>query len=173
MRDGTLRRVVKRLALWCFVANTGVYRAWRGLRGKRLHDLAGSCRLTGQCCEQPAIRVNAWVYFLPTLRRVFLGWQEHVNGFVLTGIERRSRTYLFRCKHFDAATRRCDSYESRPGICRDYPRVLLDQPEPEFFPGCGYRAVVTNARALRQAIKNLGLPRDREEKLLSDLNIDA
>ncbi|MBN2370003.1 MAG: YkgJ family cysteine cluster protein [Vicinamibacteria bacterium] len=173
MRDGSALRVVKRLALWCFVVNTGAYRAWRRWRGERTHRLAGSCRLTGRCCEAPAIRVNALVWYMPSLRRMFLGWQKHVNGFILTGVDRRSRTFIFRCEHFDAATRRCDSYESRPGICRDYPRVHLGQPNPEFLPGCGYRAVIDNADALRQAIRDLGLSPDREQKLLRGLNIDT
>lgn len=45
---------------------------------------------------------------------------------------------------------RCDSYDSRPTACRDYPRALLAQPWPELFEGCGFR-VLDGDRAARLA----------------------
>jgi hypothetical protein len=87
----------------------------------------------GTCCEAPAIRVGRATWYLPTLRRLFLWWHETVNGFALQSTNRTERTFVFACAHFDWDARRCDSYESRPGMCRDYPRALLDQSAPVLF----------------------------------------
>ena len=77
-------------------------------------------------------------WYFPTARRLFLWWQRRVNQFELTETKVADRVFVFRCDHFDRESRRCDSYQSRPGMCRDYPRVLLDQADPQFFRECGY-----------------------------------
>ena len=146
-------------------------RRWRALRGERSHALGGACRRCARCCEAPAIRANAAVWHLRTLRRAFLWWQERVNGFELAEAVARSRTFVFRCTHFDWTTRSCDSYASRPGMCRDYPRALLFQPAPEMLPGCGYRPVPPNAAGLRRALEAQALPPDQLERLKRDLNL--
>jgi len=133
MKDGAVRRAVKRVALWNFQVNLALHRAIERRRGLDLHQLGGECGRCARCCEAPGIQVGRAVWYLPLLRRLFLAWQEHVNGFVLTGRERNGRAFIFRCTHFDWATRSCDSYDSRPGMCRDHPRVLLAQPDPEFL----------------------------------------
>ncbi|MGD8897613.1 MAG: hypothetical protein PVJ73_16395, partial [Acidobacteriota bacterium] len=66
-----------------------------------------------------------------------------------------------------------DSYESRPGMCRDYPRLLLWQPNPGLLPGCGYRAVVPNADGLRESLARLDLTPEQREKLRKGLGLDA
>jgi hypothetical protein len=111
------------------------------------------------------------------LCRVFLAWQRRVNGFELVGEDSASRTFVFRCRHFDRETRSCDSYSSRPGMCRDYPRLLLWQSEPELLPGCGYRAVAPNAARLRERLAHLSLTPEQREKLerslyLRDTRVD-
>jgi Fe-S-cluster containining protein len=68
---------------------------------------------------------------VPSLRRVFLWWQRVVNGFELKATHARERTFVFTCTHFDEATRLCDSYGSRPGLCRDYPRATLTPEQRE------------------------------------------
>jgi Fe-S-cluster containining protein len=173
MQDGFIRRTVKRAALLNFYASILLARGWRNFRGARLYRLAGACRQTGQCCVTPAIRAHWSICYLPRTRRIFLWWHERVNGFVLLSFDRRSRTFFFRCSHYDPATRRCDSYSSRPGMCRDYPRVLLDQPFPAFFPGCGFRALPLNAEALERSIAALQLPPERKRRLLKDLHLDV
>ena len=136
-------------------------RALRRLRGERAYELGGACRRCARCCEAPAIQVGRLTWHLPTLRRAFLFWQRVVNGFELAGRDPEGRVFVFRCTHFDEATRSCDSYASRPGMCRDYPRALLWQPHPELLPGCGYRPVVWNAGGLARAL-------DEAEARLSD-----
>ena len=173
MRDGPIRRAVKRVALWNFVVNVAVDRAVRRVRGERPYRLGGDCRRCARCCEAPAIRVSAAVWYLPALRRAFLWWQRQVNGFELAGRDVAGRAFVFRCSHFDWATRSCDSYDTRPGMCRDYPRNLMYQPHPELHPGCGYRPVAPNAAALRAALDRRSLTPEQQEKLRRELFLDG
>jgi Fe-S-cluster containining protein len=172
VRDGPFRRTLKRLARWHFDVNLGVHRWWRRRRGDRPFLLGGACGRCAACCEAPAIAVGRAVWFLPTVRRLFLAWQRRVNGFELTGRDRGSRTFVFRCTHFDPASRSCDSYDSRPGMCRDYPRLLLWQPAPEMLEGCGYRALPPNVAALRESLARLDLTDVQKERLRRGLGLD-
>jgi hypothetical protein len=166
MRDGIARRVVKRVALLNFMIEVGLSRVWRRARGER------PCQRSGGCCEAPSIAVGSLVWFMPRLRQVFLAWHRHVNGFELVREDPESQAFVFNCTHFDRASRSCDSFDSRPGMCRDYPRVLLWQPRPEFLPGCGYRARVPNAAGLRSALEKLDLTPTQREKLRTGLQLD-
>jgi hypothetical protein len=172
MRDGPLRRVVKRLARWHYEANLGVHRRSRRLRGERPFVLGGACRRCAACCEAPAIVVGRLTRSLRSARWLFLAWQRRVNGFELVDERARSRTFVFRCTHFDRETRSCDSYASRPGMCRDYPRLLLWQPDPELLPGCGYRAVAANAAGLQEALAPLDLSPQQQEALRRGLRLE-
>lgn len=173
MRDGPVRIAAKAAALAAFRLNLATWRGWRRLRGDRPYRLAGACNLCGACCDAPAIRAHRLVWHLRTLRGPFLWWQRAVNGFELTGRDVARRAFVFRCTHFDPVTRRCDSYGSRPGMCRDYPRAILDHASPEMFPGCGYRAVAPNAEGLRIALRGLSLTADQQEKLRRGLHLDG
>jgi len=169
MKDGVLRRTIKGIAHLAWRLDMAVHRA-RG--GAPLYALGGRCRHAARCCERPALRVSAAVWYLPRVRGLFLWWQRAVNGFELVATERPGRVFIFHCTHFEAATRRCDSYDSRPGLCRDYPRALLDQPLPSFFPECGYRPLARNARALQGALARSGLPAERLEQLKKTLFLE-
>ncbi len=169
MRDGLLRCSAKGVAIWLFRLNLWTARAWARLRGSRPYALGGACGGCARCCEEPAIRANAVVWYLRTPRFLFLWWQQKVNGFVLLRAEARERVFVFRCTHFDPSTRRCDSYSTRPGMCRDYPRGLLQQPRPEFLEGCGYRAVNPAAKKLLRVLETRHLPPEQLEKLKTGL----
>lgn len=173
MRDGPWRRALKRLALWNFELDVTLRRAWRRRRGREPYRLGGECRRCARCCEAPGIQVGRLVWHLPTLRAAFLRWQRSVNGFALTGLHPAQRVFVFRCTHFDWETRACDSYDSRPGMCRDYPRALLRQPNPELLPGCGYRPVAARAEALAEALARLPLTRGQREKLRKGLFLEG
>src|SRR5512134_3717186 len=110
MKDGALRRTVKAVARGAFLLNVWSDRGRRRWLGERPYLLGGACQRCAACCEAPAIRVHALVWLAPRLRRFFLWWQEQVNGFVLVEAQRRERTFVFRCSHFDRSTRSCDSY---------------------------------------------------------------
>jgi hypothetical protein len=172
MKDGIILRAVKRAARWRFYADLSLHRALRKARGERPYLLGGECRRCARCCEAPAIQAGRAVWYVPTLRRAFLWWQRRVNGFELVGLDRRARVFVFDCTHFDRTTRACDSYDSRPGMCRDYPRALLAQPNPEMLPGCGYRPVAPNAAALLRALEGAAVSGDRLARLKKDLHLE-
>ena len=90
-------------------------------------------------------------------RALFVAWQWHINGFELVDRVRAGRALVFRCTHYDPDTRRCDSYDSRPWMCRDYPRVVLDQAWPELFADCSHRLVDTAGAGLAAEIDALEL----------------
>lgn len=171
MRDAPLLRVVKRVALGSYRLDLALHRAFRRARGERPWTLGDACRRSGACCEAPAITVGRLTSSLPTLRRLFLAWQRRVNGFALVSADARARLFVFRCSHFDRKTRSCDSYDSRPGVCRDYPRNLMWQPSPELLPPCGYRATPPNAAGLRESIDRLDLTPAQREKLRRGLRL--
>lgn len=178
MRDGPLRVVIKAVVRWHNLANLGLIRGLRRLRararlgGTAPYRLAGSCGGCARCCEAPAIQVGWLTWRMPTLRRLFLAWQRHVNGFELVRREREARVFVFTCTHFDAQTRRCDSYASRPAMCHDYPRLILDQPWPELFEGCGFRAVHPDAARLRRELEARDLPPEQRAVLRRRLMLE-
>lgn len=172
MRDGPVRRGLKALARGVFRADLALVRAFRRARREERWELAGGCVKSGQCCEAPAMRVGKAVWFLPTARRLFLAWQRRVNGFEMVSEEKSARVFVFRCTHFDTATRSCDSYDSRPGMCRDYPRVLLDGAWPDFFPACGYRALAKNAAGFTRSLESQNLPPEKLAELKKRLNLE-
>lgn len=169
MADGPIRRAVKRVALARFVVDLWLTRGLRRLRGERAYRLAGDCRRCAACCEAPALQPGPLVFHMRTLRAAFLWWQRVVNGFELVAVNARARAFVFRCTHFDRAKRRCDSYDSRPGPCRDYPRALLWQPAPELLPGCGYRALAPNAERLLAALEGRPLTSEQRRRLREGL----
>jgi hypothetical protein len=171
MRDGPVRQGVKAVARVLFFANLFADRALRRARGRSPYVLGGGCGRCAACCEAPAIRVSALVFLAPLLRRAFLSWQQRVNGFELRETRRAERTFVFECTHFDAATRTCDSYASRPGMCRDYPRALLLQAAPELLPGCGYRPVLRNAAAMLRVLEAQSMGPGQRAKIEKELHL--
>jgi hypothetical protein len=168
MKDGRLRRVVKRVALWNFQVNLWATRRYQGPTPFRL---GGECRLCAACCEAPALQVGPWTWHLRTLRRAFVFWQRQVNQWDLVREEREGHVLVFRCRHFDPGTRVCDSYDSRPGACRDYPRALLAQPAPEMLPGCGYRPVARHAAAFLRVLSEQPLTPEQRSRLARGLHL--
>lgn len=171
MKDGALRRAVKAAVRSSYLLNLRLQRAWLRRKGEPSWTLAGGCQRSGHCCEAPALLVPRVVLAWSSLRRLVLWWQRVVNGFELTATLARDRLLVFRCTHFDPVARACDSYDSRPGVCRDYPRHQLYTANPEFLPGCGYRAVARNAAALHAALDQLPLDEERRRKLERDLRL--
>jgi hypothetical protein len=107
-----------------------------------------------------------------TLRALFLGWQKHVNRFHLVREDKLLRSFVFRCEHFDRKTRRCDNYETRPGMCRDYPRRLMYQPNPEMLLGCGYRPLAPGASRMMSALRKQKLTDEQLAKLKKGLFLE-
>jgi uncharacterized protein len=103
-----------------------------------------------------------------TIRGAVVCWQKWVNGFELIGRDSKHGILIFRCTHFDPETKLCDSYESRPGACRDYPVNLLDHPLPEFPEACTLHAVSRNADRIRDSLADLDLSAEELAKLEAD-----
>jgi uncharacterized protein len=172
MKDGRIRRLVKAVARWRYAFDLRLSRAWRHARQGPWYELAGECRRCARCCEAPAIHAHAVVFHMPVARRLFLWWQRQLNGFELQSVDAGERTFVFRCTHFDWGTRTCDSYSSRPGMCRDYPRALLEQPAPEFLQGCGYRPRAPGAQRFLRVLDHRPLTDEQREKLRRELHLD-
>jgi uncharacterized protein len=171
VEDPAALSTLKLLVRLVWAAEYGARRLLRRLRGQERYRLAGNCESCAKCCEAPSIKVGLMLFYLPTPRRFFLWWQRRVNGFSLVRADREERVFIMSCAHFDERTRRCDSYASRPFMCRDYPRLLLDQSWPEFFPGCGHRAVAVDAARLGDALDAAKLSDAQKQVLRRRLHV--
>jgi Fe-S-cluster containining protein len=169
--DGPVLRALKAIARAVFVVQVGIARFWQRAPEQDRWRLGGDCQRCAACCERPSIHVDRLTWHLRTFRVPFLWWQRVVNGFELIGRE-RPRVFVFRCHYFDAAARRCTSYQTRPGICHDYPRLLLDSAWPEFLPGCSYRAVDRNAEQILVALRQAPLTEAQQRALKSRLRVE-
>ena len=172
MRDGPVRGAVKKLALGVYNVRLALHRIPKRARGDIPYDLGGACVLCAKCCEEPGIQVGLLTWYFPLFQRAFLVWHRHVNGFEMATKSRTDRAFLFRCTHFDSKTRRCDSYHSRPGMCRDYPRALLEQANPELFEGCGFKPVARDRAGLLRALEEQPLSDAQRARLKKDLYLE-
>jgi hypothetical protein len=169
--DGVALSIIKRVSRLVFERQMALRLWWLKRQGEIRWKLGGDCQKCAACCEEPSLQVDRLTWHLRAFREPFLWWQRVVNGFELVSTQ-RPRVFVFRCHYFDTATRRCTSYSTRPGICRDYPRFLLQQAWPEFLPGCGYRAV---SRKADQALVSLGktsLSAEEQAELRRKLRLD-
>lgn len=172
LKDSRALAVCKRVVLWLWSAELWLRRlfspAWRNRHWK----LAGECVRCGACCAEPAIHAAFPVWHLRAVRMPFLAWQTWVNGLEYAGEEPSTHDLVFRCTHFDPSTKRCDSYASRPSMCRDYPTALLAQPWPELFESCGYRLVARKPDRLRASIEGTSLSPAAKAELLRKLRLE-
>jgi hypothetical protein len=171
VKDGFLRKSIKFVARVRYATDLALTRRIKSFRSQPIYRVAGSCLRCGRCCERPMIKVFPLFFYLKSLRWVIITWQRHINGFEFLSASRREKCLVFRCTHWDPATNLCDSYSSRPGMCRDYPQNQLDFPVPVFFAGCGFRAVLRNAENLEASLAALDLPPDTLQKLKHDLQL--
>lgn len=165
MRDGLLRRFVKAIARVLGGADLRFTRWLLARRGEPRYRLTGSCNGCGRCCEAPSIRAGPLTWRLPTVRRLVLWWHRVVNGFELVETDARIRAFVFRCMHYDRVTKRCDSYESRPLVCRDYPANLTFEAVPPLFAECSHGVVDRNAEALREALIAAGVTGEKLDEV--------
>ncbi len=172
MRDGPIRRLIKLLARGVQGVDLGLGRLVLRLRGEQQYRLEGYCSRCGACCEHPTIVLPRYLYLLRSYRWLVLLWHRWVNGLELEAMDRRHCAMVFHCTHFDPDSRSCDSYGSRPTMCRDYPRALLYQAAPELFPGCTHRIVYRHAKAFDQALRDQDLPPEQLEELRRRLGLD-
>jgi Fe-S-cluster containining protein len=98
-------------------------------------------------------------------RAAVLWWHRVVNGFEFKEADARLRLLVFRCTHYDPVSRKCDSYESRPLLCRDCPRNLLYSALPQLFKDCSHGVVAKNAEGLRAALAQTQLSAEAREAM--------
>ena len=161
MRDSLPLRVLKATVRALWTLEYGVRRTFN----RKRYRLGGACGGCAKCCEKPTIRAGFFTWSIPGMRELFLIWQRVVNGFELIEVDEEEALFVFRCTHFDWRTRKCGSYASRPFMCRDYPRALLDQPWPVLFDACGFRPIARNAEQMRAALRDQQIPEAEREKL--------
>lgn len=170
MKDGPVKGAIKRVALIRYRIDLWVARAIRRRTRPPRYRLAGECNGCGACCETPMIQTNAAFFRLRTTRWLILTWHRVVNGFEHIRDEPKSRAFVFRCTHFDPVTKHCDSYDSRPGMCRDYPTNLLEAGYPQFPGECSHYAIDNNAERFNAALEKLNLPPEKLEALKTRLH---
>lgn len=172
MRDNLIRRALKRAALAVFEIDLFFEKKRLKRRDGPAYDLGGSCQRCARCCEAPAISVYWPFRRFRSLRALFLAWQKNVNGFHFVRADKTLGAFVFRCEHFDRKTRLCDSYDTRPGMCRDYPRRLMFQTIPEMLEGCGYRPIALGASRMLSVLKKQKLTEEQMEKLRKGLFLE-
>ncbi len=171
MRDGPFHSAVKRVLARAYLRDVDRRRARAARRGQLHWELAGACEGCGSCCEAPTIQVGSMMFFLPLVSRVWLWWQRVVNGFIVVDRLREERAFVFRCTHFDPATRKCDSYDARPGMCRDYPRMQLEAPMPELFDRCGHKVVAKGGAQMIEALRARGIEGEQLVQITTRLKL--
>jgi hypothetical protein len=57
-------------------------------------------------------------------------------------------------------------------MCRDYPRVLMEQADPQLFEGCGFKPVSKNRARLQIALDAQPLSREQRAKLSKELYLE-
>ena len=172
LKDRPAIALLKRIVLVLWTVELWLRRALsRGWR-RRFSALSGECSACGCCCVEPSIHATSVIWHLPILRRLFLAWQSRVNGFEFQGQDADRHDLVFRCTHYDPVSKRCDSYASRPSMCRDYPTVLLGQAWPELFESCGYRVRARKPDGLRAGIEATSLSPEAKAELRRKLRLD-
>ena len=171
MKDGPLKATVKLVARLRYQADLNITRWIKGFSGEPYFQLVGACNRCGQCCRTPVIPVHPILFYLPIIKRLVIGWHWVVNGLELIREERRAGLLVFECSHWDEASGQCDSYKSRPGMCRDYPGNLVYAADPELFDTCGYRVVLKNAAQMARALEEADLSPETLQELKASLHI--
>ncbi len=171
MQDGPIKATVKLAARLRYLADLKMTRWIKSFSGEPFFRIEGACNRCGQCCQTPVIPVHPILFYLPIFKRMVIGWHRLVNGFDLIREERRAGLLVFECSHWNRVSRRCDSYNSRPGMCRDYPGNLVYAADPELFDTCGYRIVLKNAARMARALEEAGLAPETLQELKANLHI--
>ena len=171
MKDGPLKSAIKLAARSRYMADLKVTRWIKSFSGEPYFRLTGTCNRCGQCCQTPVIPVYPLLFYLPIFKQMVVAWHRVVNGFVLIKEERQEGLLVFECTHWDNASKQCDSYASRPGMCRDYPGNLVYAADPDLFDTCGYRVVLKNADRMARALEEADLSPETLQKLKANLHV--
>ena len=172
MRDNFAQRAIKNTLRHYYFFTLWIQRQHLKRKGRPKYILTGNCEGCGKCCENPAIKVGFLVTYLKSFRAIYVLWQKKINGFVYQRQNVEDQVLYFTCNHWDAQTKRCDSYDSRPGMCRDYPRNLLYSSVPDFFEECGFKPLDKNAAKFKLALDKVPLDEDKKKKIKDKLFLE-
>ena len=161
MKDGIIRKSLKSIALLGYTVDLRITRLVLKAKGEPLYHLRGSCNKCGACCKSPMVPIFPPFFYLKPIRWIILTWHRLVNGFEYIDENPKSQMFIFRCTHWNSETKMCDSYDSRPGMCRDYPCNLVYSTNPIFLKECSYYAVDKNAERMKAALEDLNLPPEK------------
>lgn len=171
MKDSRIIRAIKRVSYWRWRADTAFTRMILKRRGEPMWKLNGTCNGCGACCTTPMIQIYPPLFYFKSIRWMIITWHRIVNGFEYIDQNRREKYFIFKCTHYDPETKLCDSYDSRPGMCRDYPTNLLYFSNPEFLDDCSYTAEYKYAEEMRDALDGLDLPEETLNELKEKLRV--
>jgi uncharacterized protein len=171
VKDGFIRCTVKRFAWVRYAVDLWITRKVMVLKGEEKFELRGHCNRCGRCCEYPTIQMSDITFHMKRFKTCIIWWQQTVNGFVLDKENKLDATLTFTCTHYCDDTGQCDSYASRPGMCRDYPVGQIYSVNPTFFEECGFYAVDKRAASFRKALEKTELPPDKREDLYKRLHL--
>lgn len=172
MRDNFAQKFIKNCIRTYYLSSLWLNRKNLKKMGLPRYQLTGKCEGCGKCCENPGIRVGFLVTHIDFCRKIFIVWQKKINGFIFQRLDKENQVLYFTCHHFDPKTRLCDSYDSRPGMCRDYPRNLLYTSIPDFFQECGYRPIDKNAEKFNRALEKISLDESKKKKIKDKLFLE-
>jgi Fe-S-cluster containining protein len=172
MRDNFAQKWIKNTIRIYYLGSLWLNRKNLKKKGLPHYQLTGKCEGCGKCCENPGIQVGFLVTYFETCRKVYIFWQKKINGFIFQKQDKENQVLYFTCNHFDKKTRLCDSYDSRPGMCRDYPRNLLYASIPDFFKECGYRPIDKNAEKFKIALDKVDIDETKKKKIKDKLFLE-
>jgi uncharacterized protein len=169
VKDGVLRKSIKRIARLFSGLDL---RLSRRFSAPPRYKLKGSCNGCGKCCESPSVQADKLVFHISILKSIFLGWHQWVNGFILKETDARLRLFVFHCTHYNPVSKQCDSYDSRPMMCRDYPVNHTFDAVPQLFDECGFQMVDKNSKALLEQLKKTNLSNEKLLEMKKKLFLD-
>lgn len=169
MKDHWSKKIIKNLARHYYMGSLWLNRKKLKRKGLPRYELTGKCESCAKCCEKPAIAIGPITNKISFIRFIYIAWQKHINGFIFLEHDKEKGVLYFTCSHFDTFTRKCDSYDSRPGMCRDYPRNLLYTSIPDFFVECGYKPKDKNADRFNIALDKAKISEEKKEKIRKKL----
>jgi Fe-S-cluster containining protein len=172
MKDGCVRKTIKFVVRMRYGIDVAPTRKIKTARGEQFYNLAGSCKCCGMCCETPVIQVYRLLFYFESVRWALKTWHWLINGFEFVNEDRRGKCLISRCTHLDPVTHQCDSYDSRPGMCRDYPQNQLDFSNPQFIDGCVFQAVLKKSEKMTAPLESLDLPPETLQTLKQQLHLE-
>ena len=122
---------------WLIILDWMVESTIKKILFKPKYQLEGSCKKCGKCCHHIGIVAPFDISNTKWIAAIIITFYEQVNDFTFLEYDIDKQILIFSCKHYNAHTRLCPVYFSRPALCRNYPYPRLFH-KPEVIKGCGY-----------------------------------